>query len=93
MEDELAASSLDWYALRPVKLTDGLITRNVQDSDLFAMKPISRADVAGHILALAEDRAPGLSPAPVLTSGAGRRSRPARTGDRNLSTRQAPTAR
>ena len=93
MEDELAASSLDWYALRPVKPTDGLITRNVQDSDLFAMKPISRADVAGHILALAEDRAPGLSPTPVLTSGAGRRSRPARTGDRNLSTRQAPTAR
>jgi hypothetical protein len=24
MEDELAASGLDWYALRPVKLTDGL---------------------------------------------------------------------
>lgn len=35
MEDELAASSLDLDALRPVKLTDGPVTRNVQDSDLF----------------------------------------------------------
>jgi hypothetical protein len=30
MKDELATSSLDWYALRPVKLTDGPATRNVR---------------------------------------------------------------
>ena len=33
MEEELAASGLDWYALRPVKLTDGPLTGNVQASD------------------------------------------------------------
>jgi hypothetical protein len=53
----------------------------------------SEADVAGHILALAEDNGPWPVAHPVLTSGAGRRSRPARTGDRNLSTRQVPADR
>jgi hypothetical protein len=91
MEEELAASGLDWYALRPVKLTDGPLTRNVQASDRFAMKTISRADVAWHILALAEDRAPGGSRTPVITTGAGQKSRPAGPGDRDLSARQAPT--
>jgi len=93
MEEELAASGLDWYALRPVKLTDGPLTRNVQASDRFAMKPISRADVAWHILTLAEDRAPGRSRTPVITTGPGRKSRPAGAGDRDLSARQAPTVR
>ena len=104
MEEELAASGLDWYALRPVKLTDGPLTRNVQASDRFAMKPISRADVAWHILALAEDPAPGRSRTPVIT-GPGRKSGPAGAGaeaeagagagagDRDLSARQAPKAR
>ncbi len=92
MEEELAASGLDWYALRPVKLTDGPLTRNIQASDRFAMKPISRADVAWHILALAEDRALGQSRTPVITTGP-RKSRPDRAGDRDLSARQAPTAR
>ena len=32
-KNELATSGLDWYALRPVKLTDGPLTRNVQASD------------------------------------------------------------
>ena len=59
MEEELAASGLDWYAVRPIKLTDGPLTRHVQASDRFAMKAISRADAAWHILALAEDPAPG----------------------------------
>jgi nucleoside-diphosphate-sugar epimerase len=93
MEEELAASGLDWHALRPVKLTDGPLTRNVQASDRFAIKTISRADVAWHILALAEDRAAGRSRTPVITTGAGRKSSPARTEDRDLSARQAPTAR
>ena len=91
MEEELAASGLDWHALRPVKLTDGPLTGQVQASDRFAMKTISRADVAWHILALAEDRAPGRSRTPVITAGPGRKSRPAGTGD--LSARHAPTAR
>jgi putative NADH-flavin reductase len=93
MEEELAASGLDWHALRPVKLTDGPLTGNVQASDRFAMKTISRADVAWHILALAEDRAVGRSRTPVITTGSGRKSRPAGTGDRDLSARPAPTAR
>ena len=91
MEEELTASGLDWYALRPVKLTDGPLTRNVQASDRFAMKTISRADVAWHILALAEDPAPGYSRTPVITTGPGRGSSPTGTGD--LSARHAPTAR
>ena len=57
MEEELAASGLDWYAVRPVKLTDGPATGHVRAGDRFAMKAISRADVAGHILAIAEDPA------------------------------------
>jgi nucleoside-diphosphate-sugar epimerase len=72
MEAELAASGLDWYALRPVKLTDGPLTRNVRASDRFAMKSISRADVAWHIVTLGEDPAPGLQRTPVLTTGASR---------------------
>jgi len=91
MEEELAASGLDWYAVRPVKLTDGPLTCHVQASDRFTMKTISRADVAWHILALAEDPAPGPQRAPVITTGASRNTRPAET--RNLPARQAPTIR
>ena len=91
MEEELAASGLDWYALRPVKLTDGPLTGNVQASDRFAMKPISRADVAWHILALAEDPAPRQQRTPVITTGASRKSRPAGTGNR--ATQQTPGAK
>jgi uncharacterized protein YbjT (DUF2867 family) len=77
MEAVLAASGLDWYALRPVKLTDGPLTENVLASDRFTMKAISRADVAWQIVAVAEDRARGMSRTPVITSGPGRKSRPA----------------
>ena len=91
MEDELAASGLDWYALRPVKLTDGPLTRNIQASERFRMKPVSRADVAWHILALAEDPAPRPQRTPVITTGPRRKPRPASTG--NLPARQAPTVR
>lgn len=89
MEEELAASGLDWYALRPVKLTDGPLTRNVQASDRFAMKAISRADAAWHILALAEDPAPRQQRTPVITTAASRKPRPASTGD--VPAEQAPT--
>ena len=91
MEEELAASGLDWYALRPVKLTDGPLTRNVQASDRFTMKAISRADAAWHIVNLAEDPAPGQSRTPVITTGADRKPHPAKTRDRGLSTRQTST--
>ena len=93
MEDELAASSLDWCALRPVKLTDGPLTGNVRASDRLKLKTISRADVAWHILALAEDPAPGRSRTPVITTGRGRKPRPAGTRDRDLPARPAPTAK
>jgi uncharacterized protein YbjT (DUF2867 family) len=88
MEDELAASGLDWYALRPVKLTDGPLTGSVRASDRFTMKPVSRADVAWHILALAEDPEPGPLRTPVITAssrhprsttGTGSTTRPAGT--------------
>ena len=91
MEEELAASGLDWYAVRPVKLTDGPLTCHVQASDRFAMKTISRADVAWHILALTEDPAPGPQRTPIITTGTSRKTRPAEA--RNLPARQAPTIR
>jgi putative NADH-flavin reductase len=84
MEEELAASGLDWYAVRPVKLTDGPLTGHVQASDRFAMKSVSRADVAWHILALAEDPAPRPQRTPVITTGASRKTRPTQT--KNLNT-------
>ena len=68
MEDELATTDLDWYALRPIKLTDGPLTGHVQASDRFAMKTISRADVAWYILSLAEDPRPGQQRTPIITS-------------------------
>jgi len=70
MEDELAAAGLDWYAVRPVKLTDGPLTGHVQASARFAMKTISRADVAWYILNVAEDPHPGRERTPVITSAA-----------------------
>jgi uncharacterized protein YbjT (DUF2867 family) len=80
MEEELAASGLDWYALRPVKLTDGPLTRHVQASDRFTIKSISRADVAWYIITLAEDRGSQAQRTPVITGHATRKSRPAMTG-------------
>jgi uncharacterized protein YbjT (DUF2867 family) len=68
MEEELAASELDWYAVRPVKLTDGPATGNVEASDRFRMKPISRADLAWYIVALAENHSPATSRTPVITA-------------------------
>jgi uncharacterized protein YbjT (DUF2867 family) len=91
MEEELAASGLDWYAVRPVKLTDGALTGHVQASDRVTIKTISRADVAWHILALAEDPAPGPQRTPIITTGVSRKTRPAEP--RNLPARQAPTIR
>jgi len=84
MEKELAASGLDWYALRPIKLTDGPLTGHVRASDRFTMKTISRADVAWYILTFAEDPAPRHQHTPVITST---KPRAARTG--NLATQQA----
>ena len=60
---------------RPVKLTDGPLTGHVQASDRVTIKSISRADVAWHILALAEDPAPQIQRPPVVTTGAGGKSR------------------
>ena len=74
MEQELAASGLDWHAPRPVKLTDRPLTRNVRASDRVTVKPISRADVAWHILTLAEDPDPGPLRTPVITTGPGRKN-------------------
>jgi uncharacterized protein YbjT (DUF2867 family) len=71
MEKELAGSGLDWYAVRPTKLTDGPLTKRVQASDRFAMKDISRADVAWYMLAVAEDPRPPYR-TPMIASGRGR---------------------
>jgi len=80
MEHELAASGLDWHAPRPVKLTDGPLTRNVRASARVTVKAISRADVAWHILTLAEDPDPGPLRTPVITAGPGRKNGTARNG-------------
>jgi putative NADH-flavin reductase len=91
MEEELAASGLDWHALRPVKLTDGPLTGHIQASDRVTIKSISRADVAWHILTLAEDPAPHLQRTPVITARVSRRSGPA--PNCNPSPLQAPASR
>jgi uncharacterized protein YbjT (DUF2867 family) len=89
MENELAATGLDWYALRPVKLTNGPLTGHVQASARFAMKTISRADVAWYILGLAEDPRPGPLRTPIITSADGGTG-PARAGAEDLAAQQAP---
>ena len=71
MEQVFAASGLDWYAVRPVKLTDGPLTEQVQASARFALKPISRADVAWYLLTLAEDSTPRQQRAPILVPAQG----------------------
>ena len=77
MENELAATALDWYAVRPIKLTDGPLTEHVHASIRFTMKTVSRADVAWYILNLAEDPRPSHQRTPIITS-AGRGRSPAR---------------
>jgi uncharacterized protein YbjT (DUF2867 family) len=85
MEDELAASGLDWYALRPVKLNDGPLTRHVQASARVTVKPISRADVAWYILTLAEEPVTYPLRTPVITTSASRK--PGSAGTEDISAR------
>ncbi|HLW02422.1 MAG TPA: NAD(P)H-binding protein [Ktedonobacterales bacterium] len=75
MEQVFAESRLDWYAVRPVKLTDGPLTQQVQASNRFALKPISRADVAWYLLTLVEDPTPRQQRTPVLVSAQGHPAR------------------
>jgi uncharacterized protein YbjT (DUF2867 family) len=91
METELAATGLDWYALRPIKLTDGPLTGHVQASARFAMKTISRADVAWYILNLAEDPRPGQQRTPIITT-AGTGTSPARPRADHLAAQPAASA-
>jgi len=91
MENELAGTELDWHALRPVKLTDGPVTGHVQASARFAMRTISRADVAWYILNLAEDPRPGQQRTPIITSAA-RGSSPAGPEADGLAVRSTPGA-
>jgi uncharacterized protein YbjT (DUF2867 family) len=91
MENELAATELDWYALRPIKLTDGPLTGHVHASARFTMKTISRADVAWHILNLAEDPHPGHQRTPIITSAA-RGESPARPGADDLAAHRTPSS-
>lgn len=49
------------------------------------------ANVAWHILALAEDPAPGPQRTPVITTGTGRTARPAAPGDNGLRERRSRT--
>jgi len=89
MENELAATGLDWYALRPIKLTDGPLTGHVQASARFTMKTISRADVAWYILGLAEDPHPGQLRTPIITAASGGKSSAHPRAD-DLAAQQAP---
>src|SRR5215831_3857127 len=91
MEEELAATGLDWYALRPIKLTDGPLTGHVQASARFAMKTISRADVAWYILNLAEDPQPDQQRTPIIVTAAKGRG-PARPDAEHLAAQRAPNA-
>lgn len=78
MERELAASGLDWHAVRPVKLTDGPRTEHVHASDRFTMKTISRADAAWYLVELAEHPAPHRTP--IITSASRKSGRTGRRG-------------
>jgi uncharacterized protein YbjT (DUF2867 family) len=89
MENELGASGLDWYALRPVKLTDGSLTGHVQAGGRFTMKTISRADVAWYALRLAEDPSPGQLRTPIITSARAAGGQ-ARLGAEDLATQRTP---
>jgi hypothetical protein len=71
MEQVLATSGLDWYAVRPVKLTDGPLTQQVRASDQFALKALSRADVAWYLLTVAEDPTPRQLRTPILIPALG----------------------
>jgi uncharacterized protein YbjT (DUF2867 family) len=90
MENELAATALDWYAPRPIKLTDGPLTGHVHASARFAMKTISRADVAWYILNLTEDPHPGHQRTPIITSAGTGRS-PARPEAEDLAAQRTPS--
>lgn len=83
MEHELATSGLDWYAVRPVKLTDGPLTEQIHVSERFALRAISRADVAWYLLTLAEVVQPQPTRTPTLLSI------PRRDRDRTQSPRSA----
>src|SRR5215813_10659423 len=89
MENELAATGLDWFALRPIKLTDGPLTGHVQARARFTMRTISRADAAWYILSLAEDARPGRLRTPIIAS-AGRGRSPARLGAEELAAERTP---
>lgn len=55
MEEVYAASGLDWQTPRPTRLTDGPATGRVAETDAFPLSAaISRADVAGYMLAQLE---------------------------------------
>jgi hypothetical protein len=56
----------------------------------FAMKTISRADVAWYILSLAEDPHPGPQRTPIITSAAGGGS-PAPPGSEDLAAQRTPS--
>ena len=90
MENELAATELDWYALRPIKLTDGPLTGHVQASARFTMKTISRADVAWYILNLAEDPHPHQQRTPIITTAARGKS-PAHPEAEDLAAHRTPS--
>ena len=89
MENELAATGLDWYALRPVKLTDGPLTGHIHASARFTMKTISRADVACYILNLAEESHSSHQRTPIITS-AGTGGGPARPSAEGLAAQRTP---
>jgi uncharacterized protein YbjT (DUF2867 family) len=84
MEQELATSGLDWYAVRPVKLTDGPLTEHVHAGERFALRSISRADVAWYLLTLAEAASPPQTRTPILVSAS---HRPAPVHEREAVTR------
>ena len=67
MEEVLAASDLDWVAVRPTTLNDGPSTGRVRTVDGYALTAaISRADVAEAMLRIASGERPSVRQ-PILT--------------------------
>ena len=91
MENELAATELDWCALRPIKLTDGPLTGHVHASAPLHREDHLRATSPGTSSTLPKTPTPAPNTPPSSPPPAERRAPPTRQPKISLSTeRPAP---
>lgn len=66
MEEELSKSKLDWYAVRPVTLTDFRLKPVIETNSYGLFDIISRASVASYLLDLLEGEIPVQNKTPII---------------------------